>query len=241
MKAVIIQPPYSNDVSFSDEYFDFKLKQLDLCDKTADIIVLPEYSDVPCATSTLEQTLFYHDKYIDILLDKCVETAKRCESNVFVNALSLEPTGYRNTTYCYNKKGELVGKYFKKHLPPLELNVLKLDSDYKLRHPAEKLAEVYFGMNFKKNDFHKENEKKINAVVQQKVVSVISKVVYVLKNLYKNGTVYIDRLFDGMNGRSERVATFLAILELTKAGRIMISDDSTRVYFKKKGELNAAE
>lgn len=137
MKAFIIQPPYSNDVSFSDEYFNYKLDMLDKCDESADIIVLPEYSDVPCATSTLEETLYYHDKYIEILLNKCIETAKRCSSNIFVNALSKEPTGYRNTTYCYNKNGELVGKYFKKHLPPLELNVLNLDSDYtfEVSHP----------------------------------------------------------------------------------------------------------
>lgn len=130
MKACIIQPPYSRDVSFSDEYFDYKIKLLDECDESVDIIVLPEYSDVPCATSTLEETLHYHDKYIDLLLDKCKETATRCKANVFVNALSLEETGYRNTTYVYNKNGELAGKYFKKHLPPLELEVLKLDSDY---------------------------------------------------------------------------------------------------------------
>ncbi|MDE5648829.1 MAG: segregation/condensation protein A [Oscillospiraceae bacterium] len=113
---------------------------------------------------------------------------------------------------------------------------IKLDSVYKLKHPPEKLAEAYLNMNVKKFDFRQVNEKKINDVVQQKVVSVISKVVYVLKNLYANGKVYIDRLFDGMTGRSERVATFLAILELTKSGRIMISDDNTMVYFKKKGE-----
>lgn len=113
---------------------------------------------------------------------------------------------------------------------------IKLDSVYKLKHPPEKLAEAYLNMNVKKIDFRQANEKKINDVVQQKVVSVISKVVYVLKNLYANGKVYIDRLFDGMTGRSERVATFLAILELTKSGRIMISDDNTMVYFKKKGE-----
>ncbi|MBQ3593370.1 MAG: hypothetical protein II982_03290, partial [Clostridia bacterium] len=130
MKACIIQPPYSRDVSFSDEYFDYKLKQLDKCDDSVDIIVLPEYSDVPCATSTLEETLFYHDKYIDILLEKCKETAKRCNALVFVNALYPINDNYRNTTYVYNKNGELVGKYFKKHLPPLELNTLKLDSDY---------------------------------------------------------------------------------------------------------------
>lgn len=113
---------------------------------------------------------------------------------------------------------------------------IKLNSVYKLKHPPEKLADTYLNMNIKKIDFRQANEKKINDVVQHKVVSVISKVVYVLKNLYANGKVYIDRLFDGMKGRSERVATFLAILELTKSGRIIISEDNTMVYFKKKGE-----
>ncbi|MBE6750011.1 MAG: hypothetical protein E7560_02485 [Ruminococcaceae bacterium] len=142
MKACVIQPPYSNDVSFSDEYFEFKLKKLDECDETVDIIVLPEYSDVPCATSTLEETLYYHEKYIATLLKKCVETAKRCKANVFVNALSKEESGYRNTTYCYNKNGELVGKYFKKHLPPLELNVLRLDSDYTFEFSEPYVLEI---------------------------------------------------------------------------------------------------
>ncbi len=142
MKACIIQPPYSRDVSFSDEYFDYKLKQLDKCDDSVDIIVLPEYSDVPCATSTLEETLFYHDKYIDILLEKCKETAKRCNALVFVNALYPINDNYRNTTYVYNKDGELVGKYFKKHLPPLELNTLKLDSDYTFEFSEPYVIEI---------------------------------------------------------------------------------------------------
>lgn len=130
MKACIIQPPYSRDVSYSDEFFDFKLQMLDKCDASVDIIVLPEYSDVPCATSTKEETFFYHKKYIDTLLNKCIETAKRCQAIVFVNALYDIGGNYRNTTYAYNQKGELVGKYFKKHLPPLEQEVLELDSDY---------------------------------------------------------------------------------------------------------------
>lgn len=130
MKAGIIQPPYSRDTGLSDDLFARKLALLDQCDETMDIIVLPEYSDVPCATATLEQTLYYHDKYISTLLEKCAQTARRCASNVFVNALSAEPSGYRNTTYCYNSRGELVGKYFKKHLPPLEREVLQLDHSY---------------------------------------------------------------------------------------------------------------
>ncbi len=57
MKACIIQPPYSRDTSYSDEYFQYKLQLLSRCDSSMDLIVLPEYSDVPCATKELEETL----------------------------------------------------------------------------------------------------------------------------------------------------------------------------------------
>ncbi len=111
---------------------------------------------------------------------------------------------------------------------------LELDSEYKLKHSPDKLIEAFSQMNIKKTDLMKRaDEQKINAVVQQKVVSVISKVVFVLKSLYKNGVSRIDSLFEGMTGRSERVATFLAILELTKSGRILISDDNTEIFFKR--------
>lgn len=142
MKACIIQPPYSRDLSFSDEYFEYKLNLLEQCNESVDIIVLPEYSDVPCATSTLEETLFYHNKYIKTLLDKCKETAVRCNALVFVNALSEEETGYRNTTYVFNQEGEVVGKYFKKHLPPLELYTLELDSDYTFEFSEPYIIEI---------------------------------------------------------------------------------------------------
>lgn len=75
MKACIIQPPYSMDLAYADECFNYKIDLLDKCDETIDIIVLPEYSDVPCATTDREETLFYHRKYIDALLNKCAETA----------------------------------------------------------------------------------------------------------------------------------------------------------------------
>ena len=110
MKACVIQPPYSKNTAFSDKYFGFKINMLDECDESMDIIVLPEYSDVPCAASTLEETLYYHNRYIDRLLEKCIETAKRCNSLVFVNALSEEEGGYRNTTYAFDRNGKRTAK-----------------------------------------------------------------------------------------------------------------------------------
>lgn len=142
MKACIIQPPYSRDVSQSDEFFAYKVEMLDKCDETIDLIVLPEYSDVPCATATKEETIYYHKKYIQILLDKCCDTAKRCNALVFVNGLYEINGNYRNTTYVINQKGEFIGKYFKKHLPPLELETLELDSDYTFSYSEPYTLEI---------------------------------------------------------------------------------------------------
>ena len=55
MKYAIVQPPYSRDRDRSDACFAFKMNLLDTLDNSVDVIVLPEYSDVPCAASTREE------------------------------------------------------------------------------------------------------------------------------------------------------------------------------------------
>ena len=101
MKICVIQPRYSFDERDVEVCFEELCSLLDKCDDTLDLIVLPEYSDVPCATGSLEETLYYHEKYINVLLERCKETAIRCNSLVFVNALSQEEGGCRNTTYIF--------------------------------------------------------------------------------------------------------------------------------------------
>lgn len=142
MKACIIQPPYSANASDGDAFFQFKLKMLDQCDETIDLIVLPEYSDVPYATTTREETLACHDKYLEPLLARCKQTAQRCGALVFVNALSEEAGQYRNTTYVLNQYGEQVGAYYKRHLPPFEREVLALDTSFTDRYAAPYVLEI---------------------------------------------------------------------------------------------------
>ena len=120
MKVCVIQPPYSRDVSRADELFEAKLQLLAECDGTLDLIVLPEYSEVPVAISGSEETFALHDKYAERLHTACISAARRCNALVFVNCLTEEGGAYRNTTVVYDRKGSLVGKYFKKHIPPLE-------------------------------------------------------------------------------------------------------------------------
>ncbi len=112
---------------------------------------------------------------------------------------------------------------------------IKADMTYSLVHEPEKLAVAYSMINTKNikaetGRIHIEN--KINSVVKRRIVPVLTKVVHILRELYSTGEVNMDRLYEGVTERSARVATFLAVLELTRFGRISISEDNTIVYLK---------
>ena len=129
MKVCIIQPAYSVDYSLSDQMFQWELEALDQCDESMDLIVLPEASDVPCLAGSREDTMKSHRKYGPALMEKCAETARRCNAVLFVNAIYSEGGSDRNTTFAFNTRGEIVGHYFKQHLTPGE-TVKKRDVRY---------------------------------------------------------------------------------------------------------------
>lgn len=114
---------------------------------------------------------------------------------------------------------------------------IKADMTYSLVHEPQKLADAYAMIAYKKTQPESQKkhiESKINSVVQRRIVSVMSKVIRIFRELYKSGEVLIDGLYKDISDRSERVATFLAVLELTKSGRICISEDNTMIFFKNK-------
>jgi segregation and condensation protein A len=65
-------------------------------------------------------------------------------------------------------------------------------------------------------------------VVGRDVVSVSARIVHLLKRLLREGQNSFYSLFDDANGRSQVVATFLAMLELVKSKNIIISDDEVK-------------
>ena len=142
MRCCIIQPAYSTDYGRSDYYFEEQLKLIDRCDESMDIIVLPESCDIPCLAGSKEESELSYERYNKRLLDKVAETARRCRAIVFVNARSVEEGGLRNTTYAFNRDGEIVGKYFKQHLTPGEVTKLRLDSDYSFEHSDVTVVEI---------------------------------------------------------------------------------------------------
>ncbi|MBR6765605.1 MAG: hypothetical protein IKM06_03880 [Clostridia bacterium] len=142
MKVCIVQPPYSVDYSKIDEYFETEIRLLDECDASMDIIVMPELCDVPCLASTKEQSEAASEKFNAKILKKASDTAKRCNTMLFINARSGKKGSLRNTTYAFDRNGEIQGEYHKQHLTPGEVTMLKLDSDYSFEYSSPTVVEM---------------------------------------------------------------------------------------------------
>lgn len=64
----------------------------------------------------------------------------------------------------------------------------------------------------------------INNLVSTQFISVGTKIVSVMRTLIKKSTAPFKTLFRGAKTRSEIVATFLALLELMRSGRVEVQD-----------------
>ena len=130
MNVRVLQPPYAGSAAGIGTSFRWLMDGLDRCDRTLDLIVLPEFSDVPGRTKTREEYLAAVHANNARLLAKCAETARRCDAVLFVNAIHATPAGIRNTTYAYDRTGTCVGRYYKRHVTAGERDQLGFDVSY---------------------------------------------------------------------------------------------------------------
>ena len=121
MKVCVVQPYYSRDYGDAEKCFAQMTALLDQCGPETDLIVLPEYSDVPTDVPSKKEFDESVVRFNERILDKARETAVRCGALVFVNAAYQTTQGYRNTTYAIDRGGKIVGKYFKAHPAPSEV------------------------------------------------------------------------------------------------------------------------
>ncbi|MBQ7257063.1 MAG: hypothetical protein IJS60_05155 [Abditibacteriota bacterium] len=142
MKVCVFQPEYSYNTDDADRLFQSYIETLDSLDKSCDVIVFPEYSNVPVKVANREELLSCFNKYTDSLHSKAIETAKRCKANVFIGWIYGTSSGLRNTIVAYNSKGERVGEYYKQHLVPREMSEYKLDSQYSYESSEPTIIEI---------------------------------------------------------------------------------------------------
>lgn len=116
------------------------------------------------------------------------------------------------------------------------------DKTYTRIHEPQVIYYAYMGISAKNRNRKPLRADIFSPIVSHKIVSVTSKIIFVLKKLYKYGVFKMSGLYENVTDKSEKVATFLAVLELTKSGRIYINDDNTEIRFiRKKKSVKTAQ
>lgn len=99
---------------------------------------------------------------------------------------------------------------------------LEPDKTYHRSHDPNELLTAYFNATGRGKRRVLPTPGAFAEIVAQRIVSVSSQIVSVLRKLWKGDRLSYYSLFEGKTERSEQVATFLAVLELVKAHRVQI-------------------
>ncbi len=195
-------------------------------------------------SSLLEQYLAYIDNAEDTDLETAGEFLEMAARLIYIKTVSLLPKPEEAQELKKELEGRLIEysmckmaakmlseKYIGGESFVREPMKLPVDKTYNVIHSPQVLREAYMGIFARAQRTKPIKAAVFEPIVSRRIVSVTSRIMYIMKTLYSTGSCKMDRLYDGLTDKSERVATFLAVLELTKSGRIRLSDDNSVLYF----------
>lgn len=115
---------------------------------------------------------------------------------------------------------------------------IPMDHSYKRKHTPADMLSAYISALGRKRRKEPPAEEVLGNVVARKVVSVTSQIVFVLRRLWKRRRISFRELFSEKKNPSERIAAFLAVLELIKGKRLRVEgdDDNCEIKLIKGGE-----
>ena len=125
---------------------------------------------------------------------------------------------------CRQMAGELSKQFTFDRMTrkPLEI---PMDHTYRRHHKPEEIRQAYLSSAGRGKRFQPPPAESFDGIVSRPIVSVTSQIVFVLRRLWKKGKISYSRLFGEKHQRSERVAAFLAVLELIKGKRIRVEGE----------------
>ncbi len=105
---------------------------------------------------------------------------------------------------------------------------IDIDSTYRRTHQPEEILLAYSVIAERSRKKAAYEKTPVAPPVEKNYVTVFTGIFTILKNLRRHASVQMKTLYEGQS-RSRKVATFLAVLELSKDGRIVISEDCSSV------------
>ena len=119
---------------------------------------------------------------------------------------------------------------------PMEMD---FEPTYDLHHSPQMLADCWAMLSGRTKLRKEPTQQQFEPLVTAPMVSVTSRVVYILRHLIAGTAAKMSQLFSRQQTRSTNVATFLALLELVRGGRVTLGENGeltmqrTRIKEKK--------
>lgn len=120
MKVTVVQPSYYMGENPDEKIAEFLIKEAEKVEEGG-LILLPEYSNAG-GISDAESEIKAMAR-AEAMLEKASEIAKNKKAYVAVNVLHIRENKRRNSTYLFDKSGEVKFIYDKQHLPPSEVKL----------------------------------------------------------------------------------------------------------------------
>ena len=129
-------------------------------------------------------------------------------------------------------KGEAAPVFVRR---PMEM---ELDNTYALHHAPQMLADYWQALAGRTKTRRVPTQQQFEPLVTAPMVSVTSRVVYILRRMLGGTVAKMEQLFSRSQSRSTNVATFLALLELVRGGRIALDDRGELTMRRTRPERN---
>lgn len=192
----------------------------------------------------LAQYMEHIDKMKEKNMDVASEFLEMAARLVYIKTVSLLPKHEESEELKKELSGELIEyQECKKVAKILSENInfnsftrdsanIDYDMSYKKKHDLKEIYNAYLTVIGKNKNKIPVKKEEFSGIVSRKIVSVSSRIIFVLKKLKRVKKLKYQALFEDSKNKSELVATFLAVLELVKGRELCIDDENDVVTVK---------
>lgn len=192
----------------------------------------------------LDQYMEYINKMQNAEMEIASEFLEMAARLVYIKTVSLLPKHDEGEELKKELEGQLIEYQECKRIASILAKLINFDTfsrkpsdidfdtEYKRNHKIQELIEAYLRVNGNKNKFAPPSTEKISQIISKKIISVNSKIIHILRKLWKINSLEYNKIFESSKEKSELVATFLAVLELVKGKRVRLDDSGSELSLK---------
>lgn len=188
----------------------------------------------------LEQFLNYLERMTEADIEVTAEFLEMASRLILIKSAALLPKeeaekmkqelqgALIELALCKTMAGKLKKRYQGDMIYVREPVEIDIDATYRRTHQPEEILLAYSVIAERSRKKAAYERTPVTPPVEKSYVTVFTGIFTILKNLRRNASIEMKSLYEGKS-RSHKVATFLAVLELSKDGRIVISEDGNNV------------